>query len=789
MTSEATQETISLGMIVKDETKDLDRALKSVADNVDEIVIVMNHDAPDETEQVAKKYGAKIYRRKWTGNFDEARNYCMERCTKDWFFWLDSDDIVIGAENIKFVLSQATPSIGGFYCFYDYAQDKYGNNTVSQWRERIVRNDKTWEWKAAGNIHEVMVCQRDVEMFHVDPTTFRIKHMATPEHHLESNKRNLQRLLKAYQESKDNIDPRIVYNLAATYVGAGEDDLALKYFKEYITKTGWAEELYLARIYMATIYKNKELLDLAEQNLAIAITLHPEFPTAYYALGEINFDRKNYGRAAYFCRMALRCRNKYQQVVSDPRDYDVKPWMLLAEIYVERGRPADAAYYFQKIMEKFPENKEVARMYKECVVSEQERIRTVSASKIMKELPLEKKTPFYNLLPIEMQKHPSLIRQYREANPKKTSSGKEIAIVCGINPEPWGPPSIQKGIGGSEEAVIYMAKRLVVLGWDVTVFNSCDDMEGEYEGVKYRNFWHYFPEDRYDVFIGWRIPALFDMQINAGKKYLWMHDVPNLFEFTKERVDQMDGIFVLSKFHQGLFKNIPPEMKGRVYQVPENKFILSANGLNQTHLDQDIVRKRYKMVYSSCPTRGLEIILDAWPVIKKEVPKAELHVYYGWKNFDEQYRDNPEKRKWKQDMKQKMRNLDGVFEHGRIGHRELGAEFLSADVWPYPCTFPEISCISAMWAQCAGAVPVVVPYAAVDETVRWGMKVGDKDSDAKKLLPQFAAVLINTLKGVLEPMRSNMIFEAKKVFNWDLVSRDWDKLFKLNEGSTKKQKV
>jgi hypothetical protein len=45
--------------------------------------------------------------------------------------------------------------------------------------------------------------------------------------------------------------------------------------------------------------------------------------------------------------------------------------------------------------------------------------------------------------------------------------------------EDWSPLSVNKGIGGSEEAIIYLSQELVNLGYQVTVFNRCGDMEGE----------------------------------------------------------------------------------------------------------------------------------------------------------------------------------------------------------------------------------------------------------------------------------------------------------------------
>jgi hypothetical protein len=67
--------------------------------------------------------------------------------------------------------------------------------------------------------------------------------------------------------------------------------------------------------------------------------------------------------------------------------------------------------------------------------------------------------------------------------------------------EDWSPLSINKGIGGSQEAVIYLSQKLTTLGYQVTVFNRCGDMEGEYNGVVYQSVDKFNPEDNFNVFI------------------------------------------------------------------------------------------------------------------------------------------------------------------------------------------------------------------------------------------------------------------------------------------------
>jgi len=64
----------------------------------------------------------------------------------------------------------------------------------------------------------------------------------------------------------------------------------------------------------------------------------------------------------------------------------------------------------------------------------------------------------------------------------------------------------------------------------------------------------------------------------------------------------------------------------------------------------------------------------------------------------------------------------GVKEHGQIGHEELNRAYESASLWTYPCIAPETFCITALRAQMAGAIPVIIEGSALKETVLHGYK-------------------------------------------------------------------
>jgi hypothetical protein len=82
---------VSLCMIVKNEEANLPDCLGSVADLVDEVIVV-DTGSSDGTKQVAERLGARVYEFPWVDSFAAARNESLRHATGDWVLWMDADD-------------------------------------------------------------------------------------------------------------------------------------------------------------------------------------------------------------------------------------------------------------------------------------------------------------------------------------------------------------------------------------------------------------------------------------------------------------------------------------------------------------------------------------------------------------------------------------------------------------------------------------------------------------------------------------------------------------------------
>ncbi|UQX90245.1 glycosyltransferase [Jatrophihabitans telluris] len=85
--------TLGACLIVADETACLENALNSVADHVDEIVVV-HTGVRAATVETAARYGATIVSAPWQQDFAAARNLALSFCRSEWVISLDADETV-----------------------------------------------------------------------------------------------------------------------------------------------------------------------------------------------------------------------------------------------------------------------------------------------------------------------------------------------------------------------------------------------------------------------------------------------------------------------------------------------------------------------------------------------------------------------------------------------------------------------------------------------------------------------------------------------------------------------
>jgi glycosyltransferase involved in cell wall biosynthesis len=84
---------ISVTMISGAEASRIGRALESVAGWTSEIIVVLNAEVTDGTEEICARHGAKVFREPWKG-FVAQKNSALAKAEQDWVLGLDADEVV-----------------------------------------------------------------------------------------------------------------------------------------------------------------------------------------------------------------------------------------------------------------------------------------------------------------------------------------------------------------------------------------------------------------------------------------------------------------------------------------------------------------------------------------------------------------------------------------------------------------------------------------------------------------------------------------------------------------------
>jgi glycosyltransferase involved in cell wall biosynthesis len=80
-------------MVSAAEAHRIEKALASVADWTSEIIVVLNEEVTDGTEQIAKSHGAKVIRERWKGMSGQKAS-AAAKATQEWILDLDADEVV-----------------------------------------------------------------------------------------------------------------------------------------------------------------------------------------------------------------------------------------------------------------------------------------------------------------------------------------------------------------------------------------------------------------------------------------------------------------------------------------------------------------------------------------------------------------------------------------------------------------------------------------------------------------------------------------------------------------------
>lgn len=744
---------VGLAIISKNEVDAVKSIIKRYSNSFDNIYIAGDEDH-DKFGALTGRYGdctVHYYQYVWKKDFSDKRNFLAGKVRDDYYVRMDCDDELVGAENIRSLVSKAkSAGVDVVYCKYTYAKDIDGNTAAEHFRETIIRKADNLVWKKP--VHENIV-DTNGDIKAVKDLTVSIIHNIDEEHVALSNKRNLEILIDEYKRDGDKTDPRTIAYIGRSLLGMGKIKECIPFLLLLVQKSGWDEDKYYAYCQLCDAYMLTGDYDSAKEAALFGMKMLPSYPDAYLKIATVYLNQKMFKEALEWYSVGVKKELPKTLAILDPTFYGYVTQLNIAMCYLGLGDHEMAWKMFVAAAKTAPNSNHVQKCKDLFVEAKAKGDFFKNLAMLTKQVDKDALKYIPDLIPksfMDDERAWDFKKQYSE--PVKWDKDS-VVIFCGLSYEDWADPSVQMGLGGSEEAVVYLSRELVKFGKKVTVFNQCGDLAGEWNGATYRNFHEFNPKDIFDTVIMWRC---LPFDLNANKRIVWMHDVPHKGFFTKDNESWYDKVLVLSKYHASVCDGVKP-----------SKMVIWRNGINLSDVvkSDKILRQKGKIVWTSSYDRGLEELLQNWKNIKKAVPEAELHVFYGWNTYDQMVTMGYRTPEFKMRLLPLL-SQEGVFDRGRVGQTKLARELLSADVYAYPSKFTEISCISAMRAQACGAIPVTTNYAALDETVKYGYKV-----DGVGYTKEYEDKLIEVLKNPDEALRKEMM-DNKGIFGWDSAAKE-----------------
>jgi hypothetical protein len=252
-------------MIVKNESKIIQRLLDSVIDLIDYYVIC-DTGSDDNTKEIIESFFKNkkegfVFDEKFI-NFCYNRNVALQKCKglSDYILLLDADMVLeinslkqtdgkyIDKEDIELsIVALKNELVYDSYKISQGSENFYYDNT------RIVKNNGLYSY--TGVTHEYISCLQNETSGKIFKSKLFIKDIGDGGSKIDKFQRDKKLLVQGIADEPDNV--RYYFYLANTCRDLGEKDNAIIYYKKRTELGGWYEEKYISCINLYKLIKDE----------------------------------------------------------------------------------------------------------------------------------------------------------------------------------------------------------------------------------------------------------------------------------------------------------------------------------------------------------------------------------------------------------------------------------------------------------------------------------------------------------------------------------------------------
>ncbi len=283
----------SLCMIVKNEEAVLANCLDSLADIMDEVIIV-DTGSTDKTKEIASKYTENIYDYEWQDDFAAARNFAFSKATGDYIYSADADEVLDEENRVKLKALKRVmmPEVEIVQMIYVTEQMNHPTeNYMRDLRPKLFKRLRSFTWIEP--IHETV---------NVNPIVFdsdiEILHRPQGDH----SKRDFGVFEKLVAEKGTLSDRLLGMYLRELYKAGTEEALAnaKDYFERLLENTDKPEVASRIREIVAVLMKTYRLFDDVVSMLKLGLREEVTMPNAEICmeLGYFFMKKEDYEESA-----------------------------------------------------------------------------------------------------------------------------------------------------------------------------------------------------------------------------------------------------------------------------------------------------------------------------------------------------------------------------------------------------------------------------------------------------------------------------------------------------------
>lgn len=206
-----------------------------------------------------------------------------------------------------------------------------------------------------------------------------------------------------------------------------------------------------------------------------------------------------------------------------------------------------------------------------------------------------------------------------------------------------------------------------------------------------------------------------------------LHQQLNDFGFAKPGFDSFVDVYAFPSETHRLF------MVESCKLDPDKTTVLP-NSINLEFFEGQEERRKHSVAYISSPDRGLHWLLDFWPLVRRQVPDAELRIYYKidpwlennrntWGPSGSDFLEIGTRARYVEECLRRLgRNGEnGVTVVGPTPNKTLARELMRTEIMAYPCDplrWTEGFSVATLDACAAGCIPLITDVDAIGDIYR-----------------------------------------------------------------------